>query len=181
MPLPDVAPTDVPTTLTLRTERSSETQAVGACFAGFVTRGDVLALSGELGAGKTCFVQGLASGLGIEGPVTSPTFVLVRSYVGRLPLVHVDVYRLQRLQDVLDLGDEVFASDVLTCIEWGDAVASLLPEDRVDVEIVHTEASDGAGPSDERRLRITLRGHWSERSAELETALARWRTGVASC
>jgi tRNA threonylcarbamoyl adenosine modification protein YeaZ len=88
--------------------------------------------------------------------VTSPTFVLVKTYTaGRFPVVHVDVYRLNRLQDVLDLGDDVFAPDAVTFVEWGDAVASLLPEDRFDIEIVH------AGDPDDVERRIRLQGHGS--------------------
>ena len=107
--------------------------------------GDVVALSGELGAGKTCFVQGAAAGLGVEARVTSPTFVLVREYLGRVPMVHTDVYRLDRLVDVRDLGEDVMSPEVVTFVEWADAVAPLLPDDRLEVEIVHAGGTV-AGP-----------------------------------
>lgn len=160
--------------LTLRTGDADQTRELAAALAAFLEGGDVVALSGELGAGKTCFVQGAASGLGVTATVTSPTFVLVRSYQGRYPLVHVDVYRLQRLQDVLDLGDEVFAPDVVTFVEWGDAIATLLPEDRLDVDIVH---ADDTAPDTEpgRCLVVTPHGAWLERIAQLREAMKPWQ------
>lgn len=160
--------------LTLRTGEAQETRELAAALAAFLELGDVVSLSGELGAGKTCFVQGAAAALGVEATVTSPTFVLVRAYQGRFPLVHVDVYRLQRLQDVLELGDEVFAEDVVTFVEWGDAIASLLPEDRLDVDIVH---ADDTVPDGEpgRRLVVTPHGAWLERIARLREAMQPWQ------
>lgn len=161
--------------LVLRTSDPEQTRQLAAAVAGLVEPGDVIALSGELGAGKTCFVQGAARGLGVEVAVTSPTFVLVRSYRGRLPVVHVDVYRLQRLQDVLDLGDEVFAPDVVTFVEWGDAITALLPQDRLDVEIVHADETGDDAPS--RCVRLTPYGSWSARSEALRGALGPWLGG----
>ena len=166
------------TTLLLRTADPAATQDVGAAIAEVLEAGDVVALSGELGAGKTCLVQGLARQLGVEGRVTSPTFVLVRTYAGTLPLVHVDVYRLDHLQDVHDLGDDVFAPDVVTVVEWGDAIASVLPPDHLDVDIV----LDGEGETrdDEvlaRRVRVTGHGRWADRMRELSTRCDPWRAG----
>ncbi|MEX1163801.1 MAG: tRNA (adenosine(37)-N6)-threonylcarbamoyltransferase complex ATPase subunit type 1 TsaE [Nitriliruptor sp.] len=131
----------------LRTTGPEGTRAVAAAVARHLEPGDVVALSGELGAGKTCFVQGAAAELGVERTVTSPTFVLVRQYAGRLPIVHCDVYRLDRLGDLLELGDEVLAPDVVTFIEWGDAVATLLPADRWDIDL-RAPAPDGADGTD---------------------------------
>lgn len=162
--------------ITLRTGEAAETRRLAAALADLLAPGDVVALSGELGAGKTCFVQGAAAGLAVTATVTSPTFVLVRNYQGRLPLVHVDVYRLQRLQDVLDLGDDVFAPDVVTFVEWGDAIVSLLPEDRLDVEIVHVDDVDDAG----RCLTVTPRGAWEERMERLTDTVAPWQ-GDGAC
>ena len=162
--------------ITLRTGDAAETRRLATAIAELLAPGDVVALSGELGAGKTCFVQGAAAGLGVTSNVTSPTFVLVRTYRGRLPLVHVDVYRLQRLQDVLDLGDDVFAADAVTCVEWGDAILSLLPEDRLDVEIVHVDGADDAA----RCLTVTPRGAWQERVLGLTAAVQPWR-GDGTC
>jgi tRNA threonylcarbamoyladenosine biosynthesis protein TsaE len=122
-------------TLELTTSGPADTREVAAALAPLLLAGDVVALSGDLGAGKTCFVQGAVRGLGVEGRVTSPTFVLVRQYDGRLPIVHCDVYRLDRLQDVHELGDEVLAPEVVTFLEWADAVRPLLPDDRLEVEL----------------------------------------------
>lgn len=176
--------TDVaPRALWLRTATPQDTAAVGEALAPLLRAGDAVALSGELGAGKTVFVQGVARGLGITDRVTSPTFTLVRSYLGgRLPLVHCDVYRLDRLHDVLDLGDEVLAPDVVTLIEWGDAIAPLLPADRLEAELVHDGApggtvdEDGVVPAAPRRVRLRLCGGFEARADQLRRAFAPWRT-----
>lgn len=182
--------------LTLTTGDSHQTRAAGAAIASLLRAGDVVSLSGELGAGKTCFVQGAARALGVAGRVTSPTFMLVRVYdEADPPVVHCDVYRLDRLQDVLDLGDEVMAEDVVTFIEWGDAVGALLPADRLEVEVLLTSdgasggaavttadvAADTAGDADaeaagEATRRVRVRGHgaWQRRLPELRSACGRW-------
>jgi len=121
--------------------------------------GDVVALAGELGAGKTCFVQGAAAALGVSERVTSPTFVIVRSYPGRAArIVHADAYRLHSLAELEDLGtDDVFAPDAITFVEWGDAVAGALPAERLDVQIVR-------GDDDARTISLRARGaRWEGR------------------
>jgi tRNA threonylcarbamoyladenosine biosynthesis protein TsaE len=161
--------------LTCHTTEPEHTRALAAAIATVLRAGDAVALSGELGAGKTCFVQGAARGLGVAARVTSPTFTLVRSYPdGRLPIVHCDVYRLDRLHDVLDLGDEVLAPDVVTFVEWGDAIAPLLPEDRLDVELV---LGDGGDPDAQRTIRLRAHGTWRDRLAELSRAVQPWDDG----
>lgn len=173
------------TSLALRTADPAATQGVGEAIADVLAPGDVVTLSGELGAGKTCLVQGLARALGVEVRVTSPTFVLVRTYDGRLPLVHVDVYRLDHLQDVHDLGDDVFAPDAVTVVEWGDAIATVLPDDHLDVDIV----LDGEPGLDTdvvaRRVRVTGHGAWADRMADLAGRCEPWRNdtpgGAGSC
>ena len=129
----------------IRTATPQDTRAAAAALSALLEPGDVVALSGDLGAGKTCFVQGAAAALGVELPVTSPTFVLVKFLPGRVPVVHVDVYRLERLVDVHDLGEDVFAPDVVTFVEWGDTIRSLLPDDRIEVALVHDEVAGGQG------------------------------------
>lgn len=167
-----------------RTDTAEATRRLGRVLAPLVEPGDVIALTGELGAGKTCLVQGLAAGLEVELPVTSPTFMLQRIYPGRVRLVHLDVYRLERLRDVMGLGDEAMAPDAVTVVEWGDTIASLLPDDRLDVELRHAEdlgaARDldpdrGPGgpvpdPTDDqpRHVVATARGTWVERLAMLD-------------
>jgi tRNA threonylcarbamoyladenosine biosynthesis protein TsaE len=126
-----------------------DTQAAGERLAGTLGPGDVVALTGELGAGKTCFVQGLARGLGIQGGATSPTFVLVNEYRGRLPVHHVDAYRTESLSELLDLGlEEMFDGSGVTVVEWADRLGALLPARTVHVDIT--------GVGDEPR-RITIR------------------------
>ena len=162
--------------LRLRTSGPEDTRGIAAAVAELLAPGDVVALSGELGAGKTCFVQGAARALGVEGRVTSPTFVLVRTYQGRVPVVHCDVYRLDRLHDVYDLGDEVLAPDVVTFVEWGDAVAPLLPEDRLEVEI--TGAAGVGDEDDDAERSVLLRAlgaGWSHRWEDLTTVCTAWR------
>jgi tRNA threonylcarbamoyladenosine biosynthesis protein TsaE len=157
--------------LMLRTTSPDATREAAAVVAGVLAPGDVVVLSGELGAGKTCFVQGAAHAMGVEERVTSPTFTLVRTYPRATPpIVHVDVYRLERLHDVLDLGDEVFADDVVTFVEWGDAIAPLLPDDRIEVEVL-LAAEDADGD----RL-VVLRGHGRLAGVldRLRDDLARW-------
>jgi len=126
-----------------------ETHAVGARLAERLGPGDVVALTGELGAGKTCFTQGLARGLGVTGRVVSPTFVLVNEYRGRMPVHHVDAYRTESLTELLDLGlDELFSGDGVTVVEWADKLLPLLPARTIHVHI------EGVG--DEPRI-VTIR------------------------
>jgi tRNA threonylcarbamoyladenosine biosynthesis protein TsaE len=131
------------------TASPEETAAVGERLAATLGAGDVVALTGELGAGKTCFVQGLTRGLAVETRATSPTFVLINEYRGRLPVHHVDAYRTARATELIDLGLlELFDGDGVTVVEWADRAASLLPERAIHVHI------DGVG--DEPRT-ITMR------------------------
>ena len=106
-----------------------ETFELGRQFAASLRRGAVLALAGDLGAGKTQFSKGLAAGLGVEAEVTSPTFTLIHEYPGgRLPLFHIDLYRLEEEEEVLGIGlDEYLDGDGVTVIEWADKFAELMP------------------------------------------------------
>jgi tRNA threonylcarbamoyladenosine biosynthesis protein TsaE len=135
-------------TQTLLAASPEDTAAAGERLAATLGAGDVVALTGELGAGKTCFVQGLARGLGVKGGATSPTFVLVNEYRGRVPVHHVDAYRTQSLTELLDLGlEDLLDGQGVTLIEWADRCEALLPARTVRVHI------DGLG--DEPR-RITI-------------------------
>ncbi len=156
--------------LDLRAREAADTRAIGAELASFLQPGDVLALTGELGAGKTTFAQGVARGLGFDGSVVSPTFTLVREYRGgRSPIVHVDVYRLDRVQDVLDLGLDEIADDSVLMVEWGDAVEGLLPPAHLIVELTVP------GESEERAVTIGGTGDaWALRWERLERALEPW-------
>ncbi len=153
--------------LELRTETADDTRAVGEALAAFLRPRDAIALTGELGAGKTTFVQGAARGLGVEDQIVSPTFTLIREYRGRLDVAHVDVYRLDRVQDVVDLGlDELGEGESVLFVEWGDAVEALLPPDHLVVELTGDET---------RRIIMTAEGKtWLERWPSLAEALATW-------
>jgi tRNA threonylcarbamoyladenosine biosynthesis protein TsaE len=163
--------------LVVRTATADDTRAVGAALAPLLRVHDVLVLTGDLGAGKTTLVGGIAQGLGADEHVASPTFTLVREYVsGRVPIAHVDVYRLDRVQDVVDLAlEELEDGSCVLIVEWGDAIEELLPEERLRIEIT---TADPTGENETRRLAIhPIGGSWLERSAELRAALRRWESG----
>lgn len=133
-----------------------ETEAAGARLAVQLAAGDVVALTGELGAGKTRFTQGLARALGVTGRVVSPTFVLVNEYRGRLAVHHVDAYRTGSLTELLDLGlEEMFSGDGVTVVEWADKLTPLLPPHAIHVHI------EGVG-DEPRTITVTRPGDVSE-------------------
>jgi tRNA threonylcarbamoyladenosine biosynthesis protein TsaE len=142
-----------PNSVTLETRSPEETRRVALAITPILLPGDVLALSGDLGAGKTTFVQGLAAGLRIPERVTSPTFILMREYFGgRYPLVHMDIYRLSNMQEVIDLGYEEFLDPGhIIAVEWGDAIEPLLPRDHLLVELSYNGDIS-------RQITITARG-----------------------
>lgn len=113
-----------------------ETLAIARSFAETLKAGDTVCLYGGLGAGKTAFVQGLAEGLGIDEPVTSPTFTIVNEYYGRLPLYHFDVYRIADADEMYEIGyDEYVYGDGVSVIEWSELIGEILPEKRYNVKI----------------------------------------------
>ena len=122
----------------VETHSVAETMEFGERLARDLQRGDVLALSGELGAGKTALVKGLARGLGVTLDVTSPTFTLIHEYGGgRLPLFHVDLYRLDSVPQALAVGIEDYLNGAgITVIEWAERIASLLPPCATRINIV---------------------------------------------
>ena len=154
------------------TKSADDTRELGAALAPIVTGGDVVLLAGDLGAGKTTLTQGLARGLGVEDRVTSPTFVLMHLYEGTLPVAHVDAYRLDHLQEVIDLGlAEMLDDGALAIIEWGDVVAPVLPADFLEVRLEYGDDDD------ERQVRLRVAGpRWSARTAALRQAVERWAT-----
>ena len=130
-------------------ETAAGMRALGKRLAGLLRAGDLVILSGSLGAGKTTLVQGIGEGLGVRGPVTSPTFVIARihpSLTGGPDLVHADAYRLASPAEVDDLDlDEAMDSSV-TVVEWGGGLAEGLADDRLEVTITPLEATPGAEP-----------------------------------
>ena len=145
---------------------------LAAALGDLLVAGDLVLLVGDLGAGKTAFVQGLARGLGVEEPVTSPTFTIVQEYGGRLPLTHVDVYRLDRVQDLYDLGLEERGDRGVTVVEWGDLVEQAVPAEHLVVRI-----ELGAADT-ERVLELSCHGpRWRGRQDALERAVSELAAG----
>lgn len=121
------------------TKNPAETKALGCRLAPALEAGDVLALCGDLGSGKTTFVQGLAKGLKVAEAVTSPSFVLVREYPGRLPVYHLDLFRLDRVDDLETIGyDEYVAGQGVTLIEWAQKMRGAMPRDYVELAFTMT-------------------------------------------
>lgn len=148
-----MAPKDV----IIETNSPEETVELGRKLGERLEPGDVLALIGPLGAGKTQLTRGLALGVGATGRVTSPTFKLVNEYAGRVRLYHIDAYRLRGAEDLVALGcDEFFDGDGAAAVEWADRVAEALPPDHLRVDIAITGA-------DSRRLAFSAAGPRSER------------------
>ncbi len=138
------------------------THAVAAALEPLLGVGDVLLLSGDLGAGKTAFVQGLAKAMGITDRVTSPTFTLAHTYPGRLRLHHLDVYRFTRSEEALDLGlPELLDDDAVVVVEWGEVIEAELPADFLRIRIHLGSPEDDA---DVRRLDFEPVGEpWTRR------------------
>jgi tRNA threonylcarbamoyladenosine biosynthesis protein TsaE len=142
----------------LLADTAERTRAVAVRLAGLLRAGDLLVLSGDLGAGKTTFTQGLGEGLGVRGSVTSPTFVISRVHpaLGDGPaLVHVDAYRLGGLTELDDLDLDTSLADAVTVVEWGTGLAEALAEDRLEVEILRAHG-DEAGET--RTLTVSAVG-----------------------
>ena len=130
-----------------RTTSVHDTRALAAALAELVRPGDVILLTGEMGAGKTAFTQGLGAGLGVTERVTSPTFTIAQTYEGgRLRVHHLDVYRLEHLHEALDIGlAEMIDEGAVVVIEWGDAVVPVLPADYLEIRITFAPLPDDAG------------------------------------
>jgi tRNA threonylcarbamoyladenosine biosynthesis protein TsaE len=154
-----------------RTHSAEETRALAAALAELGQPGDLLLLAGGLGAGKTAFAQGYGAGLGVVERVTSPTFTLVNHHQGRLLLNHVDVYRLEQLDEVLDLGlEELLDGACVTIIEWGDAIRPALPPDYLQIALTPDEDDEEL-----RTIELHLIGaRWGARRRAITTALTPW-------
>lgn len=154
-----------------RTKSAEDTRELAAQLATVAVPGDVILLAGDLGAGKTTFAQGFARALDIDEPVVSPTFTLVRSYRGRVKLLHADVYRLDHLQEIVDLGlAELVDDDTVALVEWGDVAEPVLPADFLEIRIGYSDGED-----DERTFTTRAVGSsWTARLAALQASLTRW-------
>jgi tRNA threonylcarbamoyladenosine biosynthesis protein TsaE len=143
---------------------ADDTRAFGRRLASILRAGDLVVLNGPLGAGKTALVQGIGAGLGVQGKVVSPTFVIARVHRGPIPLVHVDAYRLGSLDEVDDLDLDVATDDAVTVVEWGTGKVEQLAESRLEIEI------ERAAESEQRFVRLVPRGgDWAERVHQLQS------------
>ena len=132
------------------TASAQETEQLGQRLGQKLKPGAVIAYSGDLGAGKTAFTRGLARGLGIEDPITSPTYTIVNEYPGKIPLFHFDMYRLGSSEDLFDIGwEDYFTRGGVIAVEWSERVEDALPEDTLWVDIAR-----GSGEND-RIITIT--------------------------
>jgi tRNA threonylcarbamoyladenosine biosynthesis protein TsaE len=139
----------------VRTASADETRAVGAAIASCLAPGDIVVLGGDLGSGKTTIAQGIGAGLGVTEPIVSPTFAIVREYEGRVPVAHVDVYRLDRVQELNDLGiEEILDGTRVVLVEWGELVAPVLVGDgaRIAVRLRHPELASEVGRDGEEPI-----------------------------
>jgi tRNA threonylcarbamoyladenosine biosynthesis protein TsaE len=137
----------------LRTTAADETEALGRRLGALLQPGDVVALSGDLGAGKTVMVRGIVAGAGSGGRVASPTFTLIREYRGPVPLVHMDLYRIDAPAQLEDLGmEELFDRPGVAVIEWAERAGALLPSGHLWISIAF-----GAG-ADDREITFIARG-----------------------
>jgi tRNA threonylcarbamoyladenosine biosynthesis protein TsaE len=176
-------------TWTLRTTTASQTAELAGRLASLARPGDLVLVSGELGTGKTVFAQGFAGGLGIQGPVTSPTFTLLRQYECPGPgplrqLLHADLYRLEDLGEVIDLAlPELLDDGAVAVVEWGERGAPVLGDSALEVCLAASASAIAAGVSDDggepgvgdRVVTVTARGpNWAGREAEVAAVLDPW-------
>jgi tRNA threonylcarbamoyladenosine biosynthesis protein TsaE len=165
--------------LAVRTRSADETISLGSRIGSLLRPGEVVLLVGDLGTGKTTFVQGVASGLGIATRPRSPTFTMVHTYDGgTYPLVHVDLYRLDTSNEVLNLGlEELFEPPAVAVVEWGEKATPIVGDHYLELDFAwasgdadaSSEASD-----DVRNIRFLPVGRWRSRMGELSDAVRAW-------
>ena len=161
--------------ITVATTSPDETAALATSLAATAEPGDLLVLVGDLGAGKTAFSKAYGKALGVDEPMTSPTFTLARVYHGRLTLHHLDVWRLEQMAEVLDLDlPELLESGGVVLIEWGDAIMAMLPQDFLEIRFTFGEGDD------DRSIELRPVGpRWCARQAAL--AALGGQVGESSC
>jgi tRNA threonylcarbamoyladenosine biosynthesis protein TsaE len=136
----------------LVTHSPEQTRKLGTIIGKLAQGGDIYLLSGNLGAGKTCLIQGIAFGLGVKEYACSPSFMIAREYHGRLTLYHLDLYRLDHMVEIFDLGlDEYFRDDTVCAIEWAEKGKGALPGDNLVIKLAHMS-------KDSRRISFIPRG-----------------------
>ena len=139
--------------LELNSHSPEQTQLLGSYLGELVQKADVLLLVGELGTGKTCLVQGIARGLDVKEYAFSPSFVILREYHGRLPLYHIDFYRLDNVEEIADLGlEEYFYGDGVCVVEWADKGIAVLPEEHLLINLDYVSDT-------ERSISLEPKGH----------------------
>jgi tRNA threonylcarbamoyladenosine biosynthesis protein TsaE len=154
----------------LHSDSVATTRLLGAAVAQHLHAGDVVVLSGDLGGGKTAFVQGAVRALGSVDLVTSPTFTIVQEYDAPVAIVHVDAYRLRRLEELYEFGfDELIDSERIVFIEWGELIYAALPDDQLVVRLMPGQRDD------ERVVSLVAHGpRWVAALPALRTSLARF-------
>jgi tRNA threonylcarbamoyladenosine biosynthesis protein TsaE len=131
--------------ISLHSTSAEGTRAIGAALGRILVAGDVVLLAGDLGAGKTTLVQGVGQALGVEGPMPSPTFTLMNTYEAALHVAHIDLWRLERMSELHDLGlDELLDEGAVALVEWGDVALSVLGRDALLVRLEALDDEPGA-------------------------------------
>ena len=153
-------------TIKLTTHGPGQTQRLGNYLGKLARGGDIYLLSGNLGSGKTCLVQGIAFGLGVKEYACSPSFMISREYHGRLTFYHLDFYRLDHIEEIVDLGiDDYFNGDVVSAIEWAEKGSGVLPQNNLSISLEYVSEN-------ERRLTFEPKGkRYSQLTRKLKDVL----------
>lgn len=165
--------------LAVRTRSVGETVSLGSHIGGILRPGEILLLVGDLGAGKTTFVRGLADGLGIAARPRSPTFTVVHTYDGgKYPLVHVDLYRLDSSGEVLSLGlEELLEPPAVSVVEWGEKATPIVGDDYLELDFAWEPSTANTPPDDGddvRNIRFIPFGRWQQRMGEISETVRAW-------